>query len=255
MGLRTPKRPRRVSFRGIAPNVVTMLALAAGMTSIKFALADRWEAAVFAIVLAGIFDGIDGSVARLLKSVSKFGAELDSLSDVVSFGVAPAVLLYLWALQALGGMGWVIALAMVVCCALRLARFNSRLDDEEEPRKQAGFLTGIPAPMGAGLALMPLMLSFETGLDIFRSPTLVGITTALTAFGMVSQLPTFSFRQVIIQREQMVTLLLAVGLLAAALTVYQWSVLLLAGLAYVVSMPLALKQFRAIRKNGGPPEA
>lgn len=243
-------RNRKVSLRGIAPNIVTILALSAGMTSLKFALVERWELAVFAIVLAGVFDGIDGSIARLLKSVSRFGAELDSLSDVVSFGVAPAAIIYLWALRELGGLGWVIALAYVICCALRLARFNSKLDVEDEPRKKAGFLTGIPAPMAAALALMPIMLGFQTESDLFRSPALVGITTALVSLGMVSRIATFSFKQLIIPRDQMVPLLLLVGLFAAAVTVYHWAVVVTIGLVYVASIPFSIHKFSRISKAG-----
>lgn len=242
---------KRVSLRGIAPNVVTILALSAGMTSLKFALAERWELAVFAILLAGVFDGIDGSIARLLKSASRFGAELDSLSDVVSFGVAPAAIMYLWALRELGGIGWVIALAYVICCALRLARFNSKLDGEDEPRKKAGFLTGIPAPAAAVLALMPIMLGFQTESDLFRSPALVGITTALVSLGMVSRLATFSFKQLIIPRDQMVPLLLFVGLFAAAVTVYQWAVVVTFGIAYLVSFPFSMQKFSRLTKSEG----
>lgn len=241
-------RNRRVSLRGIAPNVVTILALSAGMTSLKFALAERWELAVFAIILAAIFDGIDGSIARLLKSASRFGAELDSLSDVVSFGVAPAAIIYLWALRELGGLGWVVALAYVICCALRLARFNSKLDADDEPRKKAGFMTGIPAPMAAGLCLMPIMLQFQADIEFLRNPALVGVTTALVSLGMVSSLPTFSLKQLIIPRDQMVPLLLAVGLFAAAVTVYQWAVIVTIGLVYLASIPLSFQKFTRITK-------
>lgn len=245
---RSPLR-RKISLRGIAPNIVTILALSAGMTSLKFALVERWELAAFAILLAGVFDGIDGSIARLLKSVSRFGAELDSLSDVVSFGVAPAAIVYLWALQELGGIGWVIALAYVICCALRLARFNSKLDVEDEPRKKAGFLTGIPAPMAAALVLMPIIAGFQTEADLFRSPALVGITTALVSLGMVSRMATFSIKQLFIPRDQMVPLLLFVGLFAAAVTVYQWAVVVTLGIAYVVSFPFSMQKFSRIVKS------
>jgi CDP-diacylglycerol--serine O-phosphatidyltransferase len=236
--------------------VVTILALSAGMTALKFALAERWELAAFSILLAGIFDGIDGSIARLLKSVSRFGAELDSLSDVISFGVAPAVIMYLWALRELGGLGWVIALAYAICMALRLARFNSKLDTEDEPRKKAGFLTGIPAPMAAALVLMPIILGIQTESDFFRSPALVGITTALVSLGMVSRMATFSFKQMIIPRDQMVPLLLLVGLFAAAVTVYQWAVVVTLGVVYVSSFPLSMQKYSRIAKaDGEAPEA
>ncbi|HXV73311.1 MAG TPA: phosphatidylcholine/phosphatidylserine synthase, partial [Sphingomonadales bacterium] len=159
----TGRRLRVLGFRFILPSSVTVLALAAGATAIRFALDGRFEAAMAAIVVAGVLDGIDGSIARFLKTPTKFGAELDSLSDVVSFGVAPAVLLYLWALKDLKGGGWILALAFIVCCALRLARFNSRLEDDDEPRRKAGFLTGIPSPVAAGLAILPVMAAAEFG--------------------------------------------------------------------------------------------
>lgn len=250
---RGPRKFRRISLRGIAPNVVTILALCAGLTAIRFALSGKWETAVFAIVLAGLFDGVDGSIARLLKSTSRFGAELDSLSDVVAFGVAPAVLLYLWALNDLGGIGWVIALAFPVCCALRLARFNSALEDDDEPRKQAGFLTGLPAPVAAGLALLPMMLEFELGNGIFRTPTLVGVTTIAVCFGMVSRTATFSFKQFVISREQMVPILLVVGLFAAAVTVYDWWMVTLMAVLYLLSIPFSVRRYRAVKKGGQPP--
>ena len=142
---------KAISIRTILPNVVTLFAFMAGLTSIKFALAGKWELAVAAVLLAGVFDGLDGTVARLLNSASRFGAELDSLSDVVAFGVAPSVILYLWVLEGLGRFGWATALIYAIAMALRLARFNSKLEDEKEPRQRTGFLTGVPAPMGAAL--------------------------------------------------------------------------------------------------------
>lgn len=247
--MRLRRMPRRVSFRGMVPNMVTMLALAAGVTSLKFALQGQWSLAVFAVVLAGVFDGIDGSIARLLRSASRFGAELDSLSDVISFGLAPAVILYLWALQGLGGLGWVVALFFVICCALRLARFNSKLDDEDEPRKAAGFLTGIPAPVGAGLALLPMMLSFEIESDFFRTPGLVGIIAALVATGMVSRMATFSFKQIVIQREQIIPMLLGVGLLAAAITVYHWVMVIAIAVGYAATLPFSVWKFHRISRQ------
>ena len=251
------EKAKRLGIRSIAPNVVTVLALSAGVTGVKFALDGRWEAAVFAIILAGIFDGIDGSVARMLKAASKFGAELDSLSDVVSFGVAPALVLYMWSLQSLGGVGWIISLGYVVCCALRLARFNSRIDADDEPRRQAGFLTGFPAPMAAGLAMVPLMIEFEWAKVLSDNPELVGVWVAFVSFGMVSSLPTFSLKQLNVRRDHLVPILLMVGLLAASLTAYGWSVLLLVGVWYISTMPFSLYRYSQYKKEraarGGDP--
>lgn len=239
---------RRIGIRAVAPSIITILALAAGLTSLKFSLAGKWEMAVFAIILAGIFDGLDGSLARLLKSTSKFGAELDSLADVVNFGVAPALLIYHWKLEALGGLGWVIALSFVICCALRLARYNSALDAEDEPRKKAGFLTGFPAPVGAVLALLPLIIEFEFGPGFFSNYNVAGATTALVALGLVSRVPTYSMKQLIIPREQMVPFLVGVGLLAATITVYGWMVLIGVSVLYLALLPVSILKFQRLKR-------
>lgn len=239
----TGRRLRHLGFRYILPSTVTVLALAAGATAIRFALDGRFEAAMMAIVVAGVLDGIDGSIARLLKTPTKFGAELDSLSDVVSFGVAPAVLIYLWALKDLKGGGWIVALAFIVCCALRLARFTSRLDDDDEPRRKAGFLTGIPSPVAAGLAILPVMLVAEYGPGFYARPELVAVYAAALCLGMVSKVPTYSFRTLLIRREYLVHLLLVVGLFAAAITAYGWMPLIAAGAFYWLSVPLSWYRF------------
>jgi len=234
----------QIGIRVIAPNAVTILALCAGLTSIRFALDMKWEMSVLFIMIAGVFDGLDGSIARLLKSTSKFGAELDSLSDMISFGVAPTIILYLWVLNDLGRLGWVVALAFAVCLALRLARFNCVLDEDQDPLKKAGFLTGIPAPMAAMLALIPMMLEFELEDKLFQNPKIVAVTTVLVCFGMVSKIPTISSRQLMISREHMLPLLLCIGLFAAASTVYNWWVPGLLGVMYVVSIPFSMHKFR-----------
>jgi len=242
----TGRRLRHLGFRFILPSTVTVLALAAGATAIRFALDARFEAAMMAIVVAGVLDGIDGSIARFLKTPTKFGAELDSLSDVVSFGVAPAVLLYLWTLKDLKGGGWIVALAFIVCCALRLARFNSRLEDDDEPRRKAGFLTGIPSPVAAGLGLLPVMMATEFGRTLFPGPEGVAAYTALICLGMVSKAPTYSFRTLLVRREYLVHLLLVVGLFAATLTAYGWMPLIAIGALYWLSLPLSWYRFRRL---------
>ncbi len=156
------RRLKELSINKMLPNVLTVLALCAGLTSMRFGLQERWEAAVWAIIIAGIFDGLDGRIARLLRSSTKFGAELDSLSDVVSFGVAPAILLYLWTMNGAGNVGWVLVLLFAVCCGLRLARFNTMLGEPDPPWAH-NFFTGVPAPAGAGLVLLPMIMSFEFG--------------------------------------------------------------------------------------------
>src|ERR1700687_436755 len=164
--VRRPRmRVRRLSgfsVNRLVPNVLTLLALCAGMTAIRFAINNNFEAACYAIIVAGVFDGLDGRMARLLKSTSRFGAELDSLSDFISFGVAPALVLYLWTMAALHSVGWAIVLFFAVCCALRLARFNTQLVTEAPPWA-ANFFSGAPAPAGAGLLMVPMFISFEWG--------------------------------------------------------------------------------------------
>ena len=151
------------------PNAITALALCFGLTGVSLAIGGEWEKALGAIVLAGVLDGLDGRIARLLRAQSKFGAELDSLSDNIAFGTAPALILFLWSLQTAPRFGWIAALALAVCCALRLARFNARLDAAEQPHKSAGFNTGVPAPAGAGLAFVPIYLWLITGNERFRA--------------------------------------------------------------------------------------
>lgn len=229
------------SIRALAPNVVTVLAFCMGLTAVRFALADKWELAVAAIIVAGVFDGLDGTVARLLRSTSKFGAELDSLSDVVAFGVVPALVIYLWALESLDRLGWAAALIYAVAMALRLARFNSRmdLDDENDTRKQMGFLTGVPAPMGAGLMVVPMVLDFGyTGTLMKDHPYFLAIYTIMVALLMISTLPTFTLKAVRVPRNSFVPVLLFVAIFFATLFVFPWTALLLIAIFYVASMPV-----------------
>lgn len=236
---------RAISIRTILPNVVTLCAFMAGVTSIRFALAGKWELAVAAIALAGIFDGLDGTVARLLKSTSKFGAELDSLSDVVSFGVAPAVILYLWTLQELDRLGWAVALIYATAMALRLARFNARLDDEEEPRKRLGYLTGVPAPMGAGLLLMPMMLDLALADSVVRDQSfLVAGFVVVISLLIVSTIPTISVKALRVRRTYFVPVMLVIGVVLAGLFVRTWAVMFGIGLFYLVSLPFSYFGFR-----------
>lgn len=243
------RRPGAFTVRTLAANVVTTLALCAGMTAIRYALEERYELALLYVIIAGLLDAADGAVARLLRSTSRFGAELDSLSDVVAFGIAPAFLLYGWGLGALGRMGWIVALAYGVACALRLARFNAQIEDAEDPRKPLGFFTGVPAPAGAGLALLPMMLDFSFGAAIFqKSLVLVGYI-ALVAGLMVSNLPTFSLKQIRIRREMLVPTLFLVALFAASVTVYRWSAIAVVAIAYLLSIPLAIWSFRRMTRR------
>lgn len=188
--VRVQRRPRGIPLRAVVPNVITAMALCSGLSGVRFAIAGEWERAVGMIVLAGVLDGIDGRVARMLRGSSRFGAELDSLADAISFGVSPALVLFLWSLTGWPRMGWIAALMLAVFCALRLARFNAQIDQDDQPHKSAGFLTGIPAPAGAGLALLPLIVWLWSDEPLFRQPWLVAPWIALIATLMISSVAT-----------------------------------------------------------------
>lgn len=229
------------SVRAIAPNAVTVLAFSMGLTAIRFALAGKWELSVAAIIIAGVFDGLDGTVARLLRSTSKFGAELDSLSDVVAFGVVPALVVYLWTLEGLDRLGWAAALIYAVAMALRLARFNARMDleDENDVKKQMGFLTGVPAPMGAALLISPMVIDFAfAGHYVQGHPQILAVYTVLVAFLMVSTLPTFTLKVIRVPRDSFVPVLLLVAAFFMTLFVYPWIAILSLVALYVMSLPV-----------------
>src|SRR5215217_6988643 len=190
-----PAEPQRhgIPFRAMIPNAITLLALCFGLTGVSLAIVDDWRGAIGAVVFAGVLDGFDGRIARLLRAQSKFGAELDSLSDNIAFGTAPALILFLWSLQTAPRFGWIAALALAVCCALRLARFNARIDAAEQPHKSAGFNTGVPAPAGAGLAFVPIYLWLITGNTLFQRWRLVLPWTLFIALLMISSVPTYTW--------------------------------------------------------------
>lgn len=243
---------RSLSLRALVPNSITAAALCAGLTGIRFAIAGDFDKSVQAVILAGVLDGIDGRAARMLKAQSKFGAELDSLADSISFGVAPALIVYLWALRELPSFGWIAALAFAICCVLRLARFNSRLDSLEQPHKQAGFLTGVPAPVGAGLAFLPLYLWIATGLPQFANPLGVGIWMLLVAFLLISNLPTLSWSRVRPPRQMRIGLLALIGILMAALLTEPWMTLVGITVAYLALLPHGVLRFYRIKRRGLP---
>ena len=249
------QRLRSLPVNNLIPNILTILALCAGLTAMRFALAEKWQLAVVAIIIAAILDGLDGRLARLLKGTSKFGAELDSLSDFVSFGVAPGFVLYRWNLAELGGVGWIVVLAFAVCMALRLARFNTALDDPHKPTWAANFFTGMPAPAAGGLALLPMVLSFQYGDAVFRMPVVAAAFTIFLSFMMVSQIPTYSFKKLTVRREYVLPVLLVVGLAAAVLASYPWLTLTVMALVYLASVPLSVRSFRRqVAAAEGPKE-
>jgi len=235
------------SLNKLAPNVITVGALAAGLTAIRFAFEGRWQLAVTAILVAAVLDALDGRMARLLKSASDFGAELDSLSDVIAFGVAPAVVIYLWALNIGTGPGWIAALFFTVCCALRLARFNTSLG--KLPPYAYNYFTGVPAPAGAGLAVLPMIISFETGDAIVRHPMVAGIWLVVVGALMVSRLPTFSFKKSKVPQEYVLFILVAAGLLVAGLAGAPWRTLTVVGVIYLFTLPFAWRSYNRLRRE------
>jgi len=245
--MRVHRRLSDFSVNRMVPNVLTVLAVCAGMTAIRFAVNGKFEAACYAIIVAGIFDGLDGRIARLLRSTSRFGAELDSLSDFISFGVAPAVVLYLWTMSAFQSIGWAIVLIFAVCCALRLARFNTQLAAEPPPWA-AGFFTGAPAPAGAGLLMLPMFISFEWGDWIARSPYLNGVWITGVALLMISTVPTVSLKRIRIPPDFVVPTLLGIGLLAGLFTTAPWPTLTFIGAVYIASIPLTVRASMRMRR-------
>ena len=251
---RLPRRRERAagwSFNRLLPNLLTMLALCAGLTAVRFAFDGRWEPAVTLIVVAGFIDGIDGRLARLLKATSRFGAEFDSLSDFLCFGVAPALILYLWTLKDARGFGFIPCLLFAVCMALRLARFNAAIDapgpgGAPKPAYASNFFTGVPAPSGAGLALFPIFAAlalegwgFLGTAAVLRHPLFVAPLLVVVAGLLVSTLPTWSFKKVKIPRNGVLLLLLGAAAYAALLVAEPWAALAAAGLIYAAMIPVA----------------
>lgn len=243
-----PER-RGIAFRALAPNAITALALCFGLTGVRFAITADWPQALACIVLAGVLDGFDGRIARLLRAQSRFGEELDSLSDNVAFGTAPALVIFLWSLQHAPRFGWIAALALAVCCALRLARFNARIDADDQPHKSAGFNTGVPAPAGAGLAFVPIFLWLITGNDLFRSWTLVMPWTLFIALLMISSIPTYSWSSIRIRRGWRLFALAGVALLGAALLNEPWLTLLVVSVIYLALLPFSIASYAQVKRR------
>jgi CDP-diacylglycerol---serine O-phosphatidyltransferase len=238
-----------IPLRAIPPNAITALALCFGLSGVLFAIKGEWEKALAAVVFAGVLDGMDGRIARLLKANSRFGAELDSLSDVTAFGVAPTLIMFLWSLQHAPRFGWIAALALAVCCALRLARFNARIDADEQPHKSAGFLTGVPAPVGAGLAFVPLYLWLVTGNAQVREWYVTMPWLVLVALMMISNIATFSWGSLRLRRSYRLFALAGVGLLVAALITDPWLTLLAISAIYVGLIPFSVLAYGRVKRR------
>ena len=255
-GLSPQREVRGIPLRAMVPNAVTLLALCFGLTGVSFAIAAAnshaaadWQLALGCIVFAGVLDGVDGRIARLLRAQSRFGAELDSLCDNIAFGTAPALVLFLWSLQSAPSFGWIASLALAACCALRLARFNAQIDAAEQPHKSAGFNTGVPAPAGAGLAFVPMFLWLVTGSNLFRQWPIVMAWTLFIAVLMISSLPTFTWSSLRVRRSWRLFTLAGVAILGAALIRAPWHSLLLISLLYLAMIPFSLASYARVRRR------
>jgi CDP-diacylglycerol--serine O-phosphatidyltransferase len=248
-----PEEPRRRRFRPIplrllVPNVITLLALCLGLTAIRMAIESRLDIAVFAILLAAVLDAADGRVARMLKGTSRFGAELDSLSDFVNFGVAPALLLYTFILDEMKSLGWIAAIVYAIAAALRLARFNVMLDDPERPDWQKNYFVGMAAPAGALTVLLPIYLHFIVWPVSEVAAPVVAIYTVFIGLLMVSRIPTFSGKTLgqRVARDMVLPLFVLVVLVAALLVSFTFHVLAIITLVYLVSLPFGVIRYRAL---------
>ena len=240
-----------VPIRYLLPNLITLLALCSGITAIRLAFEGRFEIAVAAIILAVFLDALDGRLARLLKGTSKFGAELDSLADFVNFGVAPALLIYFWSLNAVKPLGWIICLMLSIACALRLARFNVALEDPLKPAYANAFFTGMPAPAGAGLAMVPLYYGFWQGdVEGHRYAMWIAPVIVAIAIMMVSRVPTFSGKTVTKVPREMALPILAGGVLAiVCLITFPWETLLVVAALYVSMIPISAMQYMRYKRR------
>lgn len=242
---------RKLSIQKMIPNMITLTALATGMTSIKFAIAGRWEHAVIAIIAAAFMDAFDGAAARLLKAQSKLGAELDSFSDFISFGVAPALVTYLWVLDNAGRWGWMVALIFAMSVALRLSRFNIASDVIDKDNPLSKYFTGVPSPAGAGLCLLPMIVSFQVDAEtaaIIMHPKVIAIWTIVVGAMMVSNFPTFSSKQLRFPAKMKIPVLAAFGVLIIGLINDPWPTLTIVAAIYLFALPFGIRHYNRKEK-------
>ena len=232
----------------LLPNTLTILGVCLGLSSIKFALDTNYTMSIIAIGIAAILDTLDGRVARLIKGTSKVGKELDSLTDVISFGVAPGFIMYFWTLNELGKVGWVLVLIYTVCCALRLARFNITTIDENETWK-INFFEGVPSPAAAGLVLLPLILNLSGLIKLENYITLSSLSILITSVLMVSKIPTYSLKRILIPRNSTIFLLLGIGIYVSLLIFYTFQTLFFTGIVYLLLLPVSFLHYRNKNKK------
>ena len=226
------------SARVILPNMLTLIGVCIGLTSIRFALDGRFELAIIAIIFAALIDGLDGRIARLIKGTSKVGKELDSLTDMISFGVAPAFIMFFWKLNTFGRFGWLLCLVYVICVALRLARFN--VNSNQEPSWKDNFFEGVPSPAGGILVLTPLIISLS-GFDFFQLNYDIIVPTffILTSFLLISKFPTYSFKKIVIPRRTTIFLLFGIVLFFGLLLIYTFNVIAISTIIYLLLLPIS----------------
>ncbi|MDB2358817.1 CDP-diacylglycerol--serine O-phosphatidyltransferase [Candidatus Pelagibacter bacterium] len=234
--------------RMILPNMLTLIGVCIGLTSIRFALDEKFEFAIIAIILAALIDGLDGRIARLIKGTSKVGKELDSLTDMISFGVAPAFIMYFWKLNELGRFGWLVSLIYVICVALRLARFN--INSNQEPSWRDNFFEGVPSPAGGILILTPLIISM-TSFDYFKLNynTVVPIFFIITSLLLISKFPTYSFKKIVIQRKATIFLLFGIILFFGLLLIYPFIMISVSAVFYLLLLPISFFHYYKLKKQ------
>ena len=236
------------SARVILPNMLTLIGVCIGLTSIRFALDGRFEIAIIAIIFAALIDGLDGRIARLIKGTSKVGKELDSLTDMISFGVAPAFIMYFWKLNTLGRFGWLLCLIYVICVALRLARFN--VNSNQEPSWKDNFFEGVPSPAGAILVLTPLIFSLS-GFDMIKLNynLIVPVFFVVTSFLLISKFPSYSFKKIVIPRRTTIFLLFGIVLFFGLLLIYTFNVITISVIIYLLLLPISFFHYQKIKKK------
>lgn len=246
MGGAARRRLQSLSFNRIFPNMITLLAMCAGLTAIRYGMNEQWDRAAAALVIAAMLDGVDGRVARMLRGTSKFGAELDSLADAVSFGVAPAMVMYVWVMNSVGSLGWALCLLHALCAVLRLARFNTMIGTDLPPWAH-NYFTGVPSPGGAGIAILPLIAWLYTGAEVFTSPLLVGVFLLASSILMVSQVPVYSGKHMRVKPALVLPMMIAIGAFAAFLVTDPWATMTFVGVVYILSIPLSALSFRRLK--------
>jgi CDP-diacylglycerol--serine O-phosphatidyltransferase len=234
--------------RVILPNMLTLIGVCIGLTSIRFALDGKFEFAIIAIIFAALIDGLDGRIARLIKGTSKVGKELDSLTDMISFGVAPAFIMYFWKLNTLGRFGWLVCLIYVICVALRLARFN--VNSNQEPSWRDNFFEGVPSPAGGILVLTPLIVSI-TNFDYISLNYNIIVPTffIITSLLLISKFPSYSFKKIVIQRKTTIFLLFGIVLFFGLLLIYPFNVIAISSIIYLLMLPISFFHYQKLKKQ------